>query len=85
MNPENHPQAREYHTQECPDCGTTLSCEGAESRGDGDMYQGWYCHDCHCRKYEEHASYCRCIDCQSGCSKWHRVEDDPNPSFGEPY
>lgn len=71
--------------QTCPDCDSVLCCEGAESQGDGDMYQGWYCNDCHARKYEEHASYCECIDCQNGNSKWRRVYDDPDPCFFEPY
>jgi hypothetical protein len=76
----------------CPDCGFTLSNAGAESQGDGDMYDVWYCNTCHCRKYHEHASYCECIECASrffgkhGDGKYlQRVHDEPDPCFGEPY
>lgn len=72
-------------TQVCPDCGNTLSNSGAESRGDGDIYDVWYCDECHCAKYRIHANYCRCIDCGDGGGTVERVYDEPDYSFFEPY
>src|SRR5438093_7885826 len=42
----------------CPDCGTMLMNHGAESQGDGDIYDVWYCNECHCTKYRFHSWYC---------------------------
>lgn len=51
---------------ECPNCGGPLENHGAESHGDGDMYDLLVC----CKGeppcgpvYEWHASYCRCERC----------------------
>lgn len=75
----------------CPDCHTMLQNHGAESRGDGDMYDVWYCNDCHCVKYHAHAKYCQCNRCLSngyeltGFIYWERVEDELNYDFFAPY
>lgn len=67
---------------------------GAESQGDGDMYDVWYCTDCHCAKYHVHAKYCECQACaERFCGKYsggdevyvERVHDEPNYDFFEPY
>lgn len=57
----------------CPDCGERLHNEGAESQGDGDIYDVWACPQCETRKFEHDASYCAC-----GCGGGElvRVHDD---------
>ena len=69
----------------CPDCGTTIVNHGAESQGDGDIYDVWYCIDCHCAKYHSHAKYCECQACRerfcgaiSGEVYLERVHDEPD-------
>lgn len=70
---------------ECPDCGAPCENHGAESRGDGDMYDAWHCPKCLRRCFEVHASYCECVDCEGHCGKVHRVEDDGCYYVGDPY
>ena len=70
----------------CPECERPCSNHGAESRGDGDMYDVWACDRCHRRCYEVHAGYCECIDCQGGCGRVHRCDDEPDTFYiGDPY
>lgn len=50
-----------YETPECPYCGDgkPLDNDGAESKGDGDMYDVLSCPE-HGPIYHHHATYCRC-------------------------
>lgn len=43
----------------CLVCGEPLANDGAESRGDGDLYDTWSC-DEHGRIYDVHADFCEC-------------------------
>jgi hypothetical protein len=79
-------------TQVCPDCGGFLSNHGAESCGDGDVYDVWYCIDCHCAKYHVHARYCECQACterglghNTGEVFIERVYEEPEYDFWAPY
>lgn len=62
---------------ECPNCGSKLHNHGAESHGDGDMYDLLVCEGERDPEtgemsppcgpiYEWHASYCRCERCVYG-------------------
>lgn len=44
---------------ECPQCGAKLENNGAESKGDGDIYDVLWCDECG-PAYHWHASYCEC-------------------------
>lgn len=51
----------------CPRCSCGMEGHGAESRGDGDIYDLWVCWSCFSR-HEIHASYC---ECGCGGGVWH--------------
>jgi ribosomal protein L37E len=59
---------------ECPNCGGKLENEGAESQGDGDMYDVLSCRECG-PVYHWHASYCEC-----GCGG-HRLFNVYDPDW----
>jgi hypothetical protein len=46
----------------CHQCGGPLENSGAESQGDGDIYDLLCCAECG-PAYEWHATYCRCDRC----------------------
>lgn len=60
----------------CIVCDNPLGLEGAESRGDGDIYDVYTCPD-HGRIFEVHASYCQC-----GCGDhWVNEVFDPSETW----
>ncbi len=68
----------------CRLCGTPLTNAGAASHGDGDLFDEIRCDECNMLVAEFHTSYCACDDCREGMSKWHSVEEEPDPYFA-PY
>lgn len=70
------PKARRL-APECPNCGGPCSNHGAESRGDGDIYDVWWCRgEGQCGPVLHiHADYCKC-----GCGGGH-VESVYDPEF----
>lgn len=62
---------------ECPECGGKLDNHGAESRGDGDIYDTLSCPECG-PVYEWHATYCRCQACGDTGSHLVNVYDPEN-------
>ena len=70
-----------------PRCTKALQNHGAESHGDGDIFDLLWCPD-HGPVYHFHADYCRCRDCRYGENKLHDVWDPeyvpdfvPGPPF----
>lgn len=55
----NTPSVPQITSLDCPTCGEALSNGGAESKGDGDIYDIWDCKNCG-PTYEVHATYCQC-------------------------
>jgi len=62
---------------ECPNCGGALENCGAQSQGDGDIYDLLECRECG-PVFEWHASYCRCERCGGMGDRLINVYD---PSF----
>ncbi len=59
---------------ECPNCGGQLDNAGAQSDGDGDIYDVLSCRECG-PVFHWHASYCRC-----GCGG-HRLFNVYDPDW----
>ncbi len=60
----------------CPDCETPLGNWGAESDGDGGIYDVLGCGECGLAQFQRHATYCLCAECAEGVNKMHRIEAD---------